>query len=263
MGSATREALAAARDVLAGLGSVDAATGEQLLSAGRVIADSAPLRSALLDATVEPADRASIVGAVFSGYGDDARALLQAAVSHRWSSSDDLLAGIEELGFRVLARSATSPDVIESELFTFLAAVTSDAELELVISSKLGGAEGRASLVTALVGEKAARETVAILEHVVQQRRGRRIGEIIRSATSVIASENSKTVATVTSATPLPTAQFDRLQKALGAKYGTEILINAVVDPDVLGGMRVTIADDVIDGTVSRRLNDLRLQLAG
>jgi F-type H+-transporting ATPase subunit delta len=31
----------------------------------------------------------------------------------------------------------------------------------------------------------------------------------------------------------------------------------------VLGGMRVEIGDDVIDGTVSSRINDLRQRLAG
>jgi F-type H+-transporting ATPase subunit delta len=35
------------------------------------------------------------------------------------------------------------------------------------------------------------------------------------------------------------------------------------VDPSVLGGVRVQIGDDVIDGSVASRLNDLRQKLAG
>jgi F-type H+-transporting ATPase subunit delta len=36
-----------------------------------------------------------------------------------------------------------------------------------------------------------------------------------------------------------------------------------VVDPSVIGGVRVQIGDDVIDGSIASRLNELRLQLAG
>ena len=39
--------------------------------------------------------------------------------------------------------------------------------------------------------------------------------------------------------------------------------LNVIVDPEVIGGIRVEIGDDVIDGTVSNRLHDARRQLAG
>ena len=39
--------------------------------------------------------------------------------------------------------------------------------------------------------------------------------------------------------------------------------LNVVVDPDVIGGIRVEIGDDVIDGTVASRLDDARRKLAG
>jgi F-type H+-transporting ATPase subunit delta len=39
--------------------------------------------------------------------------------------------------------------------------------------------------------------------------------------------------------------------------------LNMVVDPDVLGGVRVEIGDDVIDGTVAGRLDDAKRLLVG
>ena len=261
MGSATREALSASKAALAAIGKADLATGEQLLSAGRVIGDSAQLLAALVDPAAQVADKVSIVNAVFSSLSASAKSLLGTAVSQRWSSEDDLLAGIEQLGFRVLARSATATTGIENELFSFGTAVVSDPELELAVSSKLGSATAKSALVTALLATKASPQTLAIVSHLVQQPRGRRIAALLRSAAGIVADEAGLAVATVTTATALDDKQLARLATSLSAG-GRALRINHVIDPSILGGIRVQIGDDVIDGTVASRLNDLRLQLA-
>ena len=55
----------------------------------------------------------------------------------------------------------------------------------------------------------------------------------------------------------------DRLAAALSRSYGRTVHLNVVVDPDVIGGIRVEIGDDVIDGTVASRLDDAGRKLAG
>jgi F-type H+-transporting ATPase subunit delta len=262
MGSATREALSASTAALAAIGSkADLATGEQLLAAGRVIGDSAQLLAALSDPAADAADKSSIVNAVFGSLGATAKSLLATLASQRWSSGDDLLAGIEQIGFRVLARSAAASTAIEKELFAFGAAVTSDAELELAVGSKLGTPAAKAALVTTLLGGKASPQTVAIVSHLVQQPRGRRIAALLRGAADVVADEAGLAIATVTTAAPIGEKQLARLAASLGTG-GRELRINHVIDPSIVGGIRVQIGDEVIDGTVASRLNDLRLQLA-
>ena len=262
MGSATREALAVTREALAALGTkADLATGEQLLAAGRVIGDSAQLRAALVDYSVEAGDKTSIIDAVFASIGAPARSLLSTVATSAWSTEDDLLAGIEEIGFRIIAASAGTAS-IESELFAFGSAVNSDPELELAVSSKLGSSEAKSALVATLLSGKASAQTLAIVQHLVQQPRGRRIAELLRDASSIVADEAGLAVATVTTAAPLAPAQLTRLAAALASSYGRELRINHVIDPTVVGGLRVQLGDEVIDGTVATRINDLRLQLA-
>lgn len=264
MGSATREALASARDALAKVGSKDAlATGTQLFEAARIIGGSAQLRSVLADPSVAAQEKSSVIGQIFSGIGAPARALLSEIVASRWSTQDDLLAGIEEVGIRAVASSAGPGVSLEGELFAFGSAVSSDAELELAVGSKLGSPAAKSALVTALLATKASPQTLAIVDHLVQLPRGRRIGELVRTAASLVADQAGLAVATVITAAPLSQAQVDRLRAGLAKNYGRDIQLNLVIDPSIIGGIRVQIGDDVIDGGVSTRINDLRLQLAG
>jgi F-type H+-transporting ATPase subunit delta len=207
-------------------------------------------------------NRRGIVKSVFSAYTPAARAVLESLASGRWSTEDDFVAGIERLGIRAVASSAPTSVSVDDELFAFSTAVSSNAELELALGSKLGSAEGKVALVTKLLSGKASPQTVAILRALLAQPRGRRIGELVRYASTVVAEAFNHTIATVTTASPLTTAQTDRLATALSARYGSTIRINQLVDPAIVGGMRVQIGDDVIDGSIATRLTDLRLQLA-
>ncbi|TFC90919.1 MULTISPECIES: F0F1 ATP synthase subunit delta [Cryobacterium] len=265
MGSATREALASSRAALAAHGSTaDLATGESLLNAGRVIGDSSQLLSALGDPAADAAAKSALVRAVFaSGLTPTALELVQSASASRWSSHDDLLAGIEDLGLRSIAASAPVAGTVEAELFAFGNAVSSNAELELALASKLGASSAKVGLVNSLLAGKVSEQTLTIVCHLVQQPRGRRIGELLRYAASVIADQSDTSIATITSAATLAPEQLERLRTSLTARYGRRLTINQVVDPALVGGVHVQIGDDVIDGSIATRLKDLRLQLAG
>ncbi|MCU1597071.1 MAG: F-type H+-transporting ATPase subunit delta [Actinomycetota bacterium] len=262
MGSATRGALARAVATLNAQAKVDLATGEQLFAASLVLDGSPQLAAALADDTAEDANRKGIVAAVFAKYGTAARSVIETLSTERWSSEDDLIAGMEELGIRAVAESAPKSLSIEDELFAFVNAVTSDSELELALGSKLGTVEGKISIIHALLDGKASAQTIAILTALVAQPRGRRIGELIRYATSIVADQSNLIVANVTVARPIEAKQLDRLVAALTEQYGRAMRVQQVVDPSIVGGIRVQIGDDVIDGSIANRIADLRLRLA-
>lgn len=263
MGSATREALARSVSALAGLGSkADLATAEDLFAAGRVVADSAQLRAVLSDPSADAAGKTALVTRVFGSLSAPAVELLVSVASGRWSGPDDLLDAIEELGIRSIAASAPRNLDIAAELLAFGGAVTSDAQLELALRSKLAAPEAKADLVSRLLDGKASAQTVAIVRQLTLQPRGRSIRESLRSAARTVAAQDGQTIATVVTAAALPDAQVERLRASLAARYG-DLKLNQVVDPTIIGGLRVQIGDDVIDGSIASRLSELRLQLAG
>ncbi|MEL0149179.1 MAG: ATP synthase F1 subunit delta [Pontimonas sp.] len=143
------------------------------------------------------------------------------------------------------------------------ALIHSDPEVELAVGSKRASAEAKATLVSALVGGKVSAEAEAIVRHLVSDSRGRRIGRMLGDAAEIVADESGKGLAVVTVATPLSAAQQAHIEKLLEKKYQRPHYIAQRTDDSVVGGARIRVGDDVIDGSVATRLQDLRMKLAG
>ena len=63
--------------------------------------------------------------------------------------------------------------------------------------------------------------------------------------------------ARVESATPLSSAQQAELTASLGRNYGPGLNISFSHNPSLLGGLRIKVGSDVVDGTVQGRLDAL------
>lgn len=261
MGSASREALSRAQAKLTSQGKqVTAVVGAQLLDASAVIASSSTLRSAVADAVVDAKVKQQLVANVFAKAAKPTLAVLEEVAANRWSSADDMPDAIENLGIRAEAIVATSP--LDEELLAVNDVISSDNELELTLGSKLGDASAKSELAVAIFSGKVSENALRIVAHLVHNARGRRIGAMLKNAATIVADQNGYVLATVTVAAEINAASIKRLEKSLTASSGKPVKLNIVIDPAVLGGMRIQIGDDVIDGSVASRLNELRLKLA-
>lgn len=263
MGSATTQALTATAATLGAASGVDLDVAGELFAASRAVGDSSQLSGALADSAAAPEARRKVVTDVFGPVLKPTTvSLLTSVVEQRWSSASDLVEGIEELAIRAASIAAPEAD-LEGELFGFGRTVAANPELELALGSRLGDDAAKGSLVQSLIGGSASPATTLVISSLVQQARERRVRQLLLRATRLVGEQRGRTVATVTSAVALSGAQVERLASTLSKRYDSEISINTVVDPAVVGGLRVQIADDVIDASVSSRLADLRQRLAG
>jgi F-type H+-transporting ATPase subunit delta len=263
VGSATTQALAATTAALNAASPVDLDTARELFAAARIVGGSPQLSGALADPAADSAARSRVVTDVFGAtFGKTTLSLLTTAVEQRWSSASELVDGIEELAVRAAAISSPGVDV-DGELFGALRLVAENPEVELALGSRLGDDSAKGALIETLLRGRAGDATILIVSSLVQQPRERRVREMISRAMDLVADQRGSIVATVVTAAPLKADQAERLSAVLTRKYGKKVELNAIIDPDVVGGLRVQIADDVIDASVAARLSDLRQRLAG
>lgn len=69
-----------------------------------------------------------------------------------------------------------------------------------------------------------------------------------------------KTV-TITTAVALADKQLKTIADAVTEKYGKQLEFKQVVDPQVIGGIRLTIGSMQLDATVQHKLQQLKNQL--
>ncbi len=77
----------------------------------------------------------------------------------------------------------------------------------------------------------------------------------------MVLDHNNQVVAEVTTAAPMDEAQTALVTQALADKTGKTILLQAKVNPAILGGVIARVGDQVIDGSVQQRLQVLKRQL--
>lgn len=262
MGSASTQASAAVTAALNAASAVDLTVADELFAAARALADAPQLAAAMSDRGAADAARASLVTRVFASLGVTSRAVLTSAATQRWSTATDLVDSVEESAIR--AAVIAQPDAeVDRELFQVTHLVAQTPTLELALGSRLGDPVEKGRMVHALLDGRVSAAAALVVASIVQRSRERRVRELLGRAETIAAAQRGRMVATVTTVAPLSDAQRQRLQGWLAAKYHSDITVNTLLDPSVIGGLRVKVADDVIDATVSSRMADLRNRLAG
>ncbi|WP_419919737.1 ATP synthase F1 subunit delta [Candidatus Poriferisocius sp.] len=157
-----------------------------------------------------------------------------------------------------VARAEGNLDVVSDELFRVARALESSDELRMTLSDRQIPAARRQQIVEDLLGDRASDTTIAVASMIVAAGRSSDLGGIAREAVEQNARDRGRSVAEVRAAVALTEDQTERLAAALGAATGHRVDIKVVVDPNVMGGVITTIGDEVIDGSVRNRLNQLR-----
>lgn len=253
--------------VLRAAGADAARIGEQLFGFVDALDASTQLRRAVSDPARDGDAKAALVAQLLGGKVDDRVVeVLGALVRARWSSDADFADAVERLAAdSVLAAAENAGELerVEEEVFRFLRLMARERELRRALSDRNAKPEARAELARRVLSGTAHPVTVQLVARAAQAPRGRRIVGALSDVERLIAARRRKLVATVTTAQPLTEAQTARLATLLENAYGRSVQLNTIVDPAVIGGLRIEVGSDVVNATVLSRLEDVRRRLAG
>jgi F-type H+-transporting ATPase subunit delta len=238
-----------------------AALPQDLFAVVDALESSAALRRAVTDPGASEDRRRQLVHSVLDGKVSKAAAGIVAdAAARRWSSGRTMTAAVERQAVRAELAQAERDGALEEtedELFRFARLVESNPALRDALGDRAVPVANRQALVDDLLASRSGRATVALAKRAVTAH-DRTLGHTLEGYVTLAATQKNRVVATVRVARPLEGDQRARLQAALAKQVGREVVLEEVIDSDVLGGVRVELGDEVVEGTVAGRLEDVR-----
>ncbi|KPM57315.1 F0F1 ATP synthase subunit delta [Frankia sp. CcI49] len=279
MEGASRQSLAAARSVLdqvtavpvgatTGSGQPDVrAIAEELGAVAALVGREATVRRALTDPGAPAQSRAGLASRLFGTQISPASlSVVSAAVSGRWSRPIDLRLALEELAVEATLAEAQAADVldeVEDELFRFGRILGQNPQLSLALTDPAAPASAKAALVSRLLSDRAHPVTVRLAQQATADPSQGDVERRLEHLSRIAAARRGRVVAVVRTASVLDEDQIARLKAAVSRFFGRQIQLQIDLDPSILGGLSVRVGDEVVDGTVLRRLAAARRGLTG
>ncbi|KFI72836.1 F0F1 ATP synthase subunit delta [Bifidobacterium longum] len=236
--------------------------GNELFTITKVLDDSIQLERALTDPSRPVADKVAVLKGLL---GDNAHPMtmeiMTDLVSRRWSRARDIANAVEDFGVDAMMYYADATDAtlqVSIELSELHSALLNLPVVRSKLYDYQATSEARVKLFHEVFSGKTLNKvTMRLAEHATCNLRRRRYLETIQWLINKFSRHMGESMVTVTTATPLKKEQIERLVEVYSAKVGRQVHINSVVDPTVLGGMRIQVGDEVTDNTVVAQLQNL------
>jgi F-type H+-transporting ATPase subunit delta len=163
-----------------------------------------------------------------------------------------------------LASEAGTVSAVEGDLDKLDAALSESADLRALTTNPEIGRKAAGAAMDAVAGLLGLSDlTKNFLGVLAENRRLRSLKDMIRAFRTIAAAQRGEVGAEVASAHALTDAQLDQLKAKLTAREGRTVKLSTRVDPDLLGGLVVTIGSKRIDGSIRTRLNSLAQAMKG
>ena len=177
------------------------------------------------------------------------------------AEKDRMIRGYAQALFAV-AEAERELEQVEDELFRFAQTVEHEPKLREALTDPALPADRKKAVLAELLGSKASPHTASLLGFVVEQGRAKDLPKIIEALVELASERRRQAVAEVRTAIPLDAGHREKLAEALAKATGKDIELKVLVDPSVVGGVVARVGDQVFDGSIKRKLELAREQLA-
>ncbi|MEE6137748.1 F0F1 ATP synthase subunit B/delta [Mycobacterium sp. 050128] len=216
----------------------------------------------------DAAPRVRLLERLLSGkVADTTFEVLTTAVSQRWSANSDLVEAVEHVARQALLEVAAREDrvdEVEDQLFRFARILEAQPRLAVLLGEYGAPAEGRVRLLRSVLQSatgQSNRITNSLLAQTIELLRGQSADDAVMFLAEAAVARRNEVVAQVTAAAEPTDAQRTRLIEVLSRIYGHPVAVQLQTDAALLGGLLISVGDEVIDGTLSSRLTAAAAQL--
>jgi F-type H+-transporting ATPase subunit delta len=163
-----------------------------------------------------------------------------------------------------LASEAGTVTAVEGDLDRLAEALDESAELRALIRNPEVSREQIGKVVGGMAHYLGLADlTRNFLGVLAENRRISDLPAMIRAFHAIAAAQRGEVTAEVASAHALTDEQLATLEQKLRAREGRTVKLRTRVDPDLLGGLVVTVGSKRIDGSIRTRLNSLAQAMKG
>jgi F-type H+-transporting ATPase subunit delta len=142
-----------------------------------------------------------------------------------------------------------------------LAAVAADPQMRQFAENPKVDARTVHELITSVAKRPLSNAAKNLLSTVIDNGRLAALPEIATQFRSLANARSGVSEATVYSAFPMDDAQLAEVASALEKRFGCKLNAKVEVDPELIGGVRVVVGDEVLDASVKARLERMKMAL--
>ncbi|MDQ6826254.1 MAG: ATP synthase F1 subunit delta [Candidatus Eremiobacteraeota bacterium] len=160
-----------------------------------------------------------------------------------------------------LAQEQNAIDQVGKDLHTIHDAIASDETTRRFFLAPVIDRPEKSQVIVAAFNGKAHAVALHTLLLLIRKRREALLEEIVAQYDKLEVAARGNEPMTVTTAHVLSPPELQSMVERLERVYGKKFDVTTCVDPHLIGGVRITMADRRIDGTVAGRLDELSRSL--
>lgn len=143
-----------------------------------------------------------------------------------------------------------------------LAAVTSEPQLRLFADNPTTTADQVQDIVLSVLGAPVSAQASNFLRAVLDNGRLSALPEIAAQFQALVDARSGISQARIESAYPIDATQLTDVVATLEQRFGRKLEASVVVRPELIGGIRVVVGDEVLDTSVKARLEQMKVALS-
>lgn len=161
-----------------------------------------------------------------------------------------------------LAIEQGSLDTIKADMDLIQSVCTDSKELLLMLKSPIVNSDKKLSVLTAVFGSKVSDLTNMFIKLLIDKGREAHLSDIATAFDDLYLEHNNTVRAVIKSVSGVNDTVKATITQLVKSAFGKDILIVEEIDTTLIGGFVLTVGDQQVDASISRKLADLEKEFS-